>query len=104
MTAPAKTSKAVMPLRYFQEMSVTAIAAAIKRKATKSTGLAKVSPYFTTTKVVPQMMVIKIRESWGSFAFHIEDSEDKLDMGDQYSGKNKKRPEDLFYSNINLSD
>jgi len=25
-------------------------------------------------------------------------------MGDQYSGKNKKRPEDLFYSNINLSD
>jgi len=25
-------------------------------------------------------------------------------MGDQYSGKNKKRPEDLFYSNLNLSD
>jgi len=25
-------------------------------------------------------------------------------MGDQHSGKNKKRPEDLFYSNINLSD
>jgi len=25
-------------------------------------------------------------------------------MGDQYSDKNKKRPEDLFYSNINLSD
>jgi len=25
-------------------------------------------------------------------------------MGDQYSDKNEKRPEDLFYSNINLSD
>src|SRR5690606_37408105 len=87
ITAPAIISSRVMPLKDFNEIRVTAMAAAAKRSPTNIIGLLKFSPYCTVIKLPPQIRVIRIKANCGSLDFRVE--ERKLEMRVGISGGRK---------------
>src|SRR5690606_175877 len=87
ITAPAIISLRVIPFKDFNEIRVTAMAAAAKRSPTNIIGLLKFSPYCTVIKLPPQIRVIRIKASCGSLAARA--GERKVEMRVDISGDRK---------------